>query len=66
MDLTFDKNRYTIANVYAPNYDTPDFFRNLFNKVDSLENNKKIIGGDFYFKSIDRQAGQQSKYFHQF
>ena len=36
-----------LANVYAPNYDSPAFFLNLMPLVGEAGNTIKIIGGDF-------------------
>uniref|UniRef100_A0A3B1J7U7 Reverse transcriptase domain-containing protein n=1 Tax=Astyanax mexicanus TaxID=7994 RepID=A0A3B1J7U7_ASTMX len=37
----------TLVNVYGPNYDNPDFFRNLFNIIPFTSSDNIIIGGDF-------------------
>lgn len=47
LDVTYEGNEYTLACVYAPNQDDPDFFKNFFTHVETLPNDYKIIGGDF-------------------
>ena len=36
-----------LANLYAPNEDNPDFFKELIDLLDNFECNNVIIGGDF-------------------
>ena len=46
-----------LANIYAPNKDDPDFFREVFDLIDKIGVDRKIIGGDFNLvmdNSIDR------------
>lgn len=38
---------YSIASLYAPNADDPNFFHEAFKLVDALDNQLKIIAGDF-------------------
>lgn len=35
-----------LANVYAPNWDDVDFFRNLFSLLPGLDSHELILGGD--------------------
>lgn len=37
---------FVITNIYAPNFDNPDFFANVFTKTENLCG-RKIIAGDF-------------------
>ena len=37
----------TLVNLYAPNFDNPDFFQRVFNMIPDLSNTNLIIGGDF-------------------
>ena len=46
-NIEIDNTKYTICNVYAPNEDNPNFFRNLLKKVDKMSQEYVIIGGDF-------------------
>ena len=46
MDVTIQKQRFTICNIYAPNYDAPDFFKTILERVMLLSNEKIIVGGD--------------------
>ena len=46
-DLTVENDRFTLINLYGPNKDTPNFFDNIINTVETIGNNKIIICGDF-------------------
>lgn len=37
----------TLVNIYAPNFDNPDFFQKVFNMIPDISNTNVIIGGDF-------------------
>lgn len=37
----------TLANVYAPNFDDVQFFRNFFSQLPDLNSHSLILGGDF-------------------
>ena len=45
--VVIDEYSYCIANIYAPNEDSPQFFRNIFNKIREMDCVFQIIGGDF-------------------
>lgn len=40
-------NQVALASVYAPNWDNPDFFVNLFSNFPDLNLYQLIMGGDF-------------------
>ena len=40
---------YSLANIYGPNNDDPNFYHNLANMLESFHTNHTIIGGDFNF-----------------
>ena len=46
-DITLDKKCVTIAILYAPNEDDPNFFLNFFDHLNDFECDDIIIGGDF-------------------
>ena len=46
-DIEADSKLLTLANIYAPNKDDPDVFRNLFDYLSNFKCNEVIIGGDF-------------------
>ena len=46
-NVSIDETRFTIGNVYAPNDDTPDFYKRFLNKIDQMATDNVIIGGDF-------------------
>ena len=37
----------TLANIYAPNDDDPDFFHSFFDHLSNFKCDEVIIGGDF-------------------
>ena len=42
------KNSFlTIAKIYGPNVDDPDFFRNIFKKLNDFSKNEILVGADF-------------------
>ena len=47
---------YVLANIYAPNQDSPSFFTELFKKLDNLEGSKILIGDfNLTLEEIDRK-----------
>ena len=51
----------TLANLYAPNNDSPEFFADVNNKIYEFENNSLIIGGDFNLVltvELDKKGGR--------
>ena len=48
LDLTFDGLPFSLVNIYGPNKDCPEFFKTIFNTIDTFcSNNSYIICGDF-------------------
>ena len=47
LDLSIFNKRLTLATVYGPNKDNPNFFNDLFSNIQSIENDSYIICGDF-------------------
>ena len=51
----------TLANVYAPSDDDPEFFMNFWQQIEQFENISKIVGGDWNLAldiDIDKQRGR--------
>ena len=46
-DITAEKKCKTIATLYAPNDDDPNFFLNFFDHLNDFQCDEVIIGGDF-------------------
>ena len=46
-DITAEKKCMTIATLYAPNDDDPNFFLNFFDHLNDFQCDEVIIGGDF-------------------
>ncbi len=47
LDLTLFDRRLTVMNIYAPNTDNPDFITDIAQILETLENDDRIIVGDF-------------------
>ncbi len=47
IDIEIDGVRLTLANIYGPNDDNPDFYIKLIELIESLPNDNRLIGGDF-------------------
>ena len=60
LDATIHNVRYTLVNVYAPNLDSPEFFRNLSNDISHYHPDYRIIGGDFNL-GLDQLVDSQGK-----
>ena len=46
-DIEADGKLLTVANIYAPNNDDPEFFHVIFDQLSSFKCEEIIIGGDF-------------------
>lgn len=46
-DIVADSKRLTVANIYAPNEDDPNFFQVFFDHLSNFKCEEIIIGGDF-------------------
>ena len=46
-DIVADSKRLTVANIYTPNKDDPNFFQGFFDHLSSFKCEEIIIGGDF-------------------
>ena len=47
VDICIENKMYTVVNVYAPNNDSPEFFHNLINTLETRSWENIIWGGDF-------------------
>ena len=47
LDLTVEHIRFTLACLYGPNEDLPEFFHDLNEKISSLGNDSVIMVGDW-------------------
>ena len=65
-ELKIEGHIYTVANVYGPNKDCPDFFRKLSERLEEFNENKIIIG-DFNVTlndDLDRYTSTRNKTVH--
>jgi exonuclease III len=49
LDVTLAEKRMTIINIYGPNKDSPDFFKNVVETAERVGNDCYIFCGDFNF-----------------
>ena len=47
LDITIDGIRMTLASIYAPNNDSPEFIIEVRDKIESLLNDNRLLGGDY-------------------
>ena len=47
LEITVQKQRIILANIYGPNGDKPQFYKKLKQKIDEFETEKIIICGDW-------------------
>ena len=47
LEIKVKNSCLTIANIYGPNVDDFDFFRNMFVKLNDFSKNEILMGGDF-------------------
>ena len=46
-NIEIDEQEFSLCNLYAPNEDKPEFFRNTFNVLQKFAKEHIIVGGDF-------------------
>jgi len=47
LDLSINDIRLTLGNVYGPNIDDPNVYREFLRKIDDFPQDNRIIGGDY-------------------
>ena len=60
LDIEINIMRLTLANVYGPNEDNSDFYIDFIEKIESIPQDNRIIGGDFNLVleiNIDKKGG---------
>ena len=66
VDIKTQDKIITLQNIYAPNNDARDFFKNVFNNLSTFECEHIVLGGDFNLvQNIpkDKKAGNQTTHF---
>lgn len=48
-EIEVDDCQFVLCNLYAPNIDSPNFFAQVKQNIESFENRNIILGGDFNF-----------------
>ena len=62
LDITHGETRFSLVNLYAPNFDAPGYFKNRLEPIESMENDLKIIAGDLNLvldNDLDRSGNKQ-------
>ena len=70
MEIEINNTTMILTSLYAPNQDSPQFFEELFSKINSFDNPAMILVGDFNLvldTTLDRNTnlGTNPKYAHQ-
>ena len=47
LDIELEGVRLTLASIYAPNNDSPEYFEKIRDEIESIPNDKRIVGGDY-------------------
>ena len=66
VDIKTQDKIITLQNIYAPNNDDRDFFKNVFNNLSTFECEHIVLGGDFNLVqniSKDKKGGNQTTHF---
>ncbi len=66
VDLEISDVRFTLAGLYAPNDDDPEFFKDCIEKIEHFDNKSKIIAGDFNLVmdlDLDKKGGLPKTHF---
>jgi len=66
LDIEINNIRYTVANIYAPNEDSPQFFINVFKMLDCFNNENIVLGGDMnlvFDITMDKKGGKATTHF---
>ena len=61
LDVTLDSKRITLANIYGPNDDKPDFFQKVCEQMGSLTSDQQVIAGDYNCilnNQLDKKGGK--------
>ena len=64
-NIEIDEAKYTICNVYAPNEDSPNFFKGMIKVIEKHATENIVIGGDFNLTmnpAVDRADGVRNNY----
>ena len=64
VEATIDSKRLALCNVYGPNNDDPSFFVLVNEEITSLNEDNRIIGGDFNCildSDLDKQGGNPNR-----
>ena len=62
IDIKIADVTYTLINIYAPNNDCPEFFKNVENELDNFVCENIIYAGDFNFVlnlTLDKKGGRK-------
>ena len=63
LDITIDNIRMTLASIYAPNDDSPEFITEVRDHIESIPNDNRLIGGDYNLVLdliLDKKGGRNT------
>ena len=61
LNVTINDVKLTLANIYGPNNDDDKFFLDIFENIELMGNDNRIIGGDFNCvldNNLDKRGGK--------
>lgn len=64
IDVTISDRRMTIMNIYAPNLDDAGFIQNIIDDIESVDNDDRIVGGDFNCVLDDKKDKKGGVHLH--
>ena len=59
--ITMNGTKILLVNIYAPNEDNPEFFKQIFNDISQVEVGQLLIGGDYNLVldvNVDKEGGR--------
>ena len=63
IDIEIDGIRMTLASIYAPNDDSPEFIAEIIRHIESIPNDNRLIGGDYNLVLnllLDKKGGRNT------
>ena len=63
--LCKDNSEFTVCNIYAPNTDSPEFFRSIFKVLKNFKSEHCILRGDFNLV-LDTELDQKNSKYNNF
>lgn len=61
LDIEINGLRLTMGNIYGPNEDSPEFYLDVIEQIETMANDNRIIGGDYNLVlnlDLDKRGGR--------